>query len=111
MFSTICQLSANELQDIVIDIDTSQILMISIIVGIILGIIITIMAVKAQMKKHRPVKIAACADLYVKPENVKMTTRTDTFLKRHEVRLKSVNTNTAASVAKIAIKRKPSGRR
>ena len=93
-FSAFGQLYANDNPDFDIYIDTSTILMLSIIIGIIAGIIITIIAVKAQMKKHRPVKIATHADLYVRPENVRMQTRTDTFLRRHEVRLKSINTQT-----------------
>ena len=73
------------------DVNIAESVNISLIAGLIIGLIITVILVVAQIQKHRPVKIATCADLYVKPENVKMNTQSDKFIRRTEVVLRTTN--------------------
>jgi len=73
------------------DVDIAENISTSLIAGIIIGLIITVILVIAQIQKHRPVKIATCADLYVKAENVKMNTLSDKFIRRTEVVIRTTN--------------------
>jgi len=52
------------------------------------GALTAAITVGAELKKHRPVKPAACADLYLVAEETRMTTTEDAFLRTHTSRVK-----------------------
>ena len=55
---------------------------------IIGGVIITAVILTAEIKKHRPVKPAKCADLYIAAGEARMTVKEDSFLRTHTVRVR-----------------------
>lgn len=61
--------------------------------AVIVGIIVTIIALAIEISKHKPVKKATNADLYVKDENVNMSLIQDSFLRSHEVRTRVNNSS------------------
>jgi hypothetical protein len=70
-------------------------------IGIILafffigGGIITAIVMALEIKKHRPVKAASCADYYIEASGTEMSHTEDTFLRTHTTRVKVASSNTA----------------
>ena len=52
------------------------------------GIIVTAILMAVEIKKHRPVKAATNADMYIIAGEAQMTVREDTFLRTHTVKTK-----------------------
>ena len=52
------------------------------------GIVITVIVMSNEIKKHRPIKAAKCADYYVVDNEVRMTATEDVFLRTHTTRVK-----------------------
>ena len=52
---------------------------------IIGGIIITAIILATEIRKHRPVKPAKCADIYIADGEARMTVKEDNFLRTHTV--------------------------
>jgi hypothetical protein len=52
------------------------------------GGIITALIVIREVRKHRPVKSAKCADYYVVADETKMSVIEDSFLRTHTTRVK-----------------------
>jgi len=52
------------------------------------GAIFSLIATIVQVKRHRPVKIAANANIYMTAAGVQMDSKEDSFLRTHTVRIK-----------------------
>jgi hypothetical protein len=52
------------------------------------GIAITAIVLFREIKKHRPVKEAKCADYYIVDDEARMTVKEDSFLRTHTSRVK-----------------------
>ena len=57
--------------------------------GIITGIVMYI-----EVKKHRPVKAATDADIYVNASETQMTNTEDTFMRTHTTRVRVASSDT-----------------
>jgi hypothetical protein len=66
---------------------------ISAAIGLIIGLISMSAGVSAAKKKHKPVRMATHADYYVDDKSVSMKVKTDTFLRKHEQRIKIISSN------------------
>ena len=64
--------------------------------GLITGIVMYL-----EIKKHRPVKAATDADIYVNASETQMTTTEDSFLRTHTTRVKVASSNTSAGSGNI----------
>jgi hypothetical protein len=60
--------------------------------GVITGIVMYI-----EIKKHRPVKAASDANLYIEAGETQMTTAEDTFLRTHTTRVKVASSSSSGS--------------
>jgi hypothetical protein len=62
--------------------------------GLLLGLffggggVITALIVIREVRKHRPVKAAKCADYYVVADETRMSVVEDSFLRTHTTRVK-----------------------
>ena len=52
------------------------------------GIVITVIVMSYEIKKHRPIRAAKCADYYVVDDEARMTATEDVFLRTHTTRVK-----------------------
>ena len=52
------------------------------------GLVITPIVLVIEIKKHRQVKAAACADYYIVDNETRMTVSEDSFLRTHSTRVK-----------------------
>jgi len=59
-----------------------------ILFGGIVGLVVSLIAVFAELAKHKPVKTATNADYYVREENVRMNIVQDQYSRSNEVRVK-----------------------
>ena len=64
---------------------------------IIGGAIITAIVMSKEIKKHRPVKMATNADIYIDAGETHMITTEDTFLRTHTTRVKVSSSSSGGS--------------
>jgi hypothetical protein len=61
------------------------------------GIVITAIVMSREIRKHRPVKAAKCADYYIVDNEARMTATEDAFLRTHSTRVKVSSSSTSSA--------------